>query len=310
MSKRRFNDLEIDVLAYLLKTGERRFFQIAEALFPQHAKSFNQDENHFKVVLVRKLDALRDDGYIEKNIKSPKNVCYNIPEQKRGEVEKIVRRHRNFSTIETLSDEEIQKLIEENKKLKRLNRIRELESEPLIGNVLVSKIDKLGLEINSYEFLMRSPNIIWYRRCPDDTPDIIVELTPKVKHPPVAFLEDFERGWKLLGYVSSKNLYIYAIYKELLELYKEHLKETYTSFKNEYCLNDDEWKGLSPKICKMIENGSSAREIRKYLFDYISSLNDIDRLKKVFIKQGASLKEAEKWAQEAIKKPNILKKEN
>jgi DNA-binding PadR family transcriptional regulator len=310
MSKRKFSDLEIDVLAYLLKTGERRFFQIDEVLFPQHAKSFNQDENHFKVALVRTLDGLRENGYIEKKIKSPKNVCYNILEQKREEVEKIVRHYRNLKEIETLSDEEIEKLLKENKRLKRLNRIRELESQPLIGNILVSKIDELGLGINNYEFLMRSPNIIWMHRCPDDIPDIIVELTPEIKHPPIASPEDFERGWKLLGYVSSKKLYVYAIYKELLELYKEHLKETYTSLQNEYFLNGDEWKDLSPKICKMIENGSSAREIRGYLFDYISSLNDVDRLKKFFMKRGASLNKAEQWAREAIEEAKHAKIEN
>jgi hypothetical protein len=50
----------------------------------------------------------------------------------------------------------------------------------------------------------------------------------------------------------------------------------------------------------MIENGSSAREIRKYLFDYICSLNNVERLKKIFMKEGVSEEQVEKWAQEAI----------
>jgi hypothetical protein len=151
MSKRKFDDLEIDVLGFLLKKGEQRFVKIAEALFPQYAKSFRDDENHFRVALVRKLDVLRGEGYIEKKIESPKSVCYNIPEQKRGEVEKIVRRHRNLKAIESLSDEDIEKLIEENKKLKRITRIRELEDFPFLPlTAVIKKLLTLGFKIEDF----------------------------------------------------------------------------------------------------------------------------------------------------------------
>jgi hypothetical protein len=151
MSKGELGDLEIDILAYLLKTGEQRFVQIAEALFPQHAKSFGDDENHFRVVLVRKLDALKEDGYIKKKIKSSKNVCYNISERKREEIEKTIRRHRKLKLIKSLSDEEIERLIEDNKKLKRLNRIRELEDFPFLPlTAVIKKLLTLGFKIEDF----------------------------------------------------------------------------------------------------------------------------------------------------------------
>ena len=242
MNQRKFNDLEIDILAFLLKNGEQRFIQIAEALFPQHAKNFNQDENHFKVVLVRTLDGLRsDDGYVEKKIKSPRNVCYNIPEQKRAEVEKIVKRYRNLKEIEALSDEEIEELLEENKKRALL---RMIEEEFLPFEAVVEKLQQLGFDMTKEENLSKLSSFS-VDALPNVTPDDIeLKLIPVSKFeklkdffgdPPVfhniseipyPLLEKYIpietlRCWKLLTPEPLQGYYIIGAFKVAIKLEKE-----------------------------------------------------------------------------------------
>lgn len=152
MIEMELDGLEVDVLAHLLENGEQRFIEIAKAIFPKHAKTFHQDENHFKVVLVRRLDELKEDGLIEKKILSPKNVRYSIPNDKKEKVANIVKHHRNIEFLKRLPPEEIERLIKENERLKRLSRIHELEqlnALPLLA-VVKKLVDEYGFKIEDF----------------------------------------------------------------------------------------------------------------------------------------------------------------
>jgi hypothetical protein len=362
MSERDFGDLEIDVLTFLLQKGEQRFVQIAEALFPQHTKSFRDDENHFRVVLVRKLDALKEDGYIKKKIKSSKNVCYNISERKREEVEKTVRRHRKLKLIKSLSDEEIERLIEDNKKLKRLNRIRELEGFPFLPlTAVIKKLLTLGFSIEDFydkrhlyssdpyykhllgkmpEYITVSPdNLHNYFRGfgelfskPDSefSPDEIeIKLVPTSEVDGVTFcngdktgkqhiLTEFEvarkygPGWVILTDRPIKGYYIIGAYKELLQLYEEHFNEEWLSWKEEFELSEEDWEEVGPGVREIMIRDAGRidldGEITHYIFSYIAATKDdaFERLKKLLIKQGVGLEEAEKWARQIIKETKAL----
>jgi len=298
MSRKQFSDLEIDVLAFLLKKGEQRFVQIAKALFPQHAKSFGKDENHFKVALVRKLDALKEDGYVEKKIKSSKNVCYNIPEQKREEVEKIVRRYHNLKEIETLSDEEIEKLVKENKRLKRLNRIMELEQLHVLPlQAVLKKLEQMGFnseelypnfyvektkngERHHYGSRRKITNFAGGAFFDDFKPEdieIILEPAHKYKDPKdflTQIAEEIEYGpeWIVLTEEPVKGYYILGAYKELLQLYQEEFEFEWLKWKEEFNLSDEDWKIVGPWVCfKMLFDAGRVDlpiEIQDYLYEY------------------------------------------
>ncbi|MEM4713504.1 MAG: hypothetical protein QXQ61_03025 [Candidatus Bathyarchaeia archaeon] len=152
MRRRELDEIEVDILAYLLENGEQRFIQIAEAIFPKHAKAFHQDENHFRVALVRKLDRLREDGFIEKRILSPKNVRYFIPKDKKEYVAEMVKYHRNLEFLSRLPSEEVEKLIKENERLKRLNRIHELEQPDILplSAVIKKLVNEFGFKIEDF----------------------------------------------------------------------------------------------------------------------------------------------------------------
>jgi DNA-binding PadR family transcriptional regulator len=244
---------------------------------------------------------------------------YELTPKGKKEAEREALKKKANTQIDNLGPEDIEfykkkldNLEKELKHYKRVARIRELELKLFPANIIQSKIKGLG--INDDEFWRQSESIVWYWPGINHgvkSDDIILKLSREHLPPKLSDGDiDYSQGWKLLGYVPSKELYVYAIYKELLELYKEHLKETYTSFKNEYCLNDDEWKNLSPKIYEMIENGSFMREIHRYLFNYILSLNSIDKLKNLYMKQGISEKLAERMARETIEEAQHTKAEN
>jgi hypothetical protein len=237
-------------------------------------------------VLLGKKDLDKNFEKIKSNVKTPEDIEFY--KKKLDELEKELKHY------------------------KRVARIRELELKLFPADIIQSKIKELG--INDDEFWRQSESIVWYRPGINHgvkSDDIILKLSrePLPPKPSDDGDIDYYQGLKLLGYVPSKKLYVYAIYKELLELYKEHLKETYTSLKKEFCLNDDEWKNLSPKIYEMIENGSSMREIRRYLFNYILSLNSIDKLKNLYMKHGINEKLAERWARELIEQAKNAKTE-
>jgi predicted transcriptional regulator len=306
-------DAKFKILAFLIEVKET------------NAKQLEKKAGCANKTFLKARQQLEKDGLIQKRYQNRKEggleAIYSIPQEKLQTVKLMLEREalkKNCRRqIDNLGPDDIefykQKLDELEKELKhykRLDRIRELGFKPFPASIIHSKIKEFG--INDDEFWRKSKSIVWLQPSISHgvkSDDVILKLSPKLIVPPKP-LDDFDRGWKLLGYVSSKKSYVYAIYKELFELYKEHLKETYTLFKNEYCLNEDEWKDLSPKIYKMIEDGSCMREIRNYLFSYILSLNSIDRLKNFFMKHEINEENAERWAREIIEEAKHVKIKN
>jgi predicted transcriptional regulator len=310
-------DVKLKILSFLMEIKEanaKQLEEIAECANKTFLKARQQLE---KEGLIQKRYQNRKEGGLE--------AIYSIPQEKLQSVKIMLDKknlnkdaQRLINSANTQKDIEFYKkkfdeLEKELKHYKRVARIRELELKLLPADIIQSKIKELG--INDDEFWRQSESIVWYWPGINHgvkSDDIILKLSREPLPPKLSDDGDIDyyQGWKLLGYVPSKKLYVYAIYKELLELYKEHLKETYTSLKKEFCLNDDEWKNLSPKIYEMIENGSFMREIRRYLFNYILSLNSIDKLKNLYMKHGISEKLAERWARETIEEAQHAKAEN
>jgi DNA-binding PadR family transcriptional regulator len=119
-------------------------------------------------------------------------------------------------------------------------------------------------------------------------------------------------GWVILTDRPIKGYYIIGAYKELLQLYEEHFNEEWLSWKEEFELSDEDWEDVGPGVREIMIRGAGRidlnAEITHYIFSYIAATKDdaFERLKKLLIKQGASLEEAEKWARQIIKKTKTL----
>ena len=119
-------------------------------------------------------------------------------------------------------------------------------------------------------------------------------------------------AWILLTDEPVKSYYIIGAYKELLQLYEEQFNEEWLEWKENFELSDEDWEDVGPGVREIMIRGAGRidldAEITHYIFSYIAATKDdaFERLKKLLIKQGASLEEAEKWARQIIKKTKTL----
>lgn len=303
MKDRKLDEIEIDVLAHLLEKGEQRFVEIAESIFPRHAKTFQQDENHFKVVLVRKLDRLREDGLIEKKVLSNKNVRYSIPTVEKAEIAKKIKHLKNLEFLAKLPPEEIDKLLKENERLKRLNRIHELESKGFFPVLAVIKklVDEHGFKIEDFyekdqledpavkQFIKNFykgiyEHIVYPKRLVmchlSGTPaeelaekdNIEIKLIPSI-HYDDEFYKRFS-GWiELTTWDEPINGYhIFAAWKELLRLYVEQFEDDWLKWKEQFKISDEDWKKAGPAVAflMMFDKGREdlSFEIATYLHEF------------------------------------------
>ena len=113
-------------------------------------------------------------------------------------------------------------------------------------------------------------------------------------------------AWILLTLEPVKGYYIIGAYKELLQLYEEQFNEEWLSWKEKFELSDEDWQEIGPGIREiMIWDAGRIdldAEIATKIVRYIAATKGdaFERLKKAFMKQGASLEEAEKWAREEV----------
>jgi len=120
-------------------------------------------------------------------------------------------------------------------------------------------------------------------------------------------------AWILLTDEPIKGYYIIGAYKEYLQLLEEQFHEEWLSWKEKFELSDEDWKEIGPTIReKMIFDAGRVdldAEIDSIIVSYITATKDdaFERLKKAFMKQGASLEEAEKWAREEVEKAKLAK---
>ena len=120
-------------------------------------------------------------------------------------------------------------------------------------------------------------------------------------------------AWILLTYEPVKGYYIVGAYKELLQLYEEQFNEEWFEWKEKFELSDEDWEEIGPSIREIMIWDAGRydldAEIATEIVHYIAATKDdaFERLKKAFMKQGASLKEAEKWARKAIEEAEPAK---
>ena len=158
MNEFKIDDIQFEILNFLLQNGEVRFTKLIENL------SKSENFKHYgveslKVILLRKIKPLVEKGYIQKKDLGHQNVHYLIPHEKLQTVKIMLEREalkKNFneklSSTNTLDDIEFykKKLIElerERQKNKLLERIRWFESlKVLPSRVVRQKLEKMGFK--------------------------------------------------------------------------------------------------------------------------------------------------------------------
>ncbi|MEM0008166.1 MAG: hypothetical protein QXR89_07910 [Candidatus Bathyarchaeia archaeon] len=247
MKRRELDEIEVDILAHLLENGEQRFIEIAEALFPKHEKTFYHDERHFKVVLVRKLEKLKEEKYIGKKIYSHKNVCYFIPKNKKEHVAKMVKDYRNSEYFNKLSQEEKERLI---KYHQLRSRLLEILNEPLPGMIIEQKLQQLGYKPSDYKLR----NVVYGEIYDLYTPeDIIFEIVPCSEKDFQNLRAEIFHGhyYKPVAYIKSEKKVVLAGYKAIDELAEQIDEIEVELVKIEFDLTSQDVKRLDQKLLKI-----------------------------------------------------------
>jgi hypothetical protein len=288
MNRRELDGLEVDILSYLLENGEKRFIEIAQALYLNHRKSFT-DENHFNVVLSRKLDSLLKEHHLKKKVLGHKNVRYYIPQEKREVVVREVKNYRKLEEIKKLSPEEIERLDKELEHYKRLTRIDELEKLPLPLPAVIEKLCSMGFKIEDVQDKVCTYYPEYYHPEPVDlnlinvkflSDDIEVKLIPQSEvegwfdH---SEMDDFEKmitlmievnkkfggKWQLLTPDPVNGYYVIGAYKELLRLYAMESDYRLLKWKEKFNLNEEDWQKIGLVLKEVDITGSFLNEHEK-----------------------------------------------
>jgi len=376
MEDLKIDDMQFEILNYLLKNGETRFSELLKHLTQfQGFKHYGKES--LKVIFIRKIKPLKDKGYIQRKDLGHQNVHYFIPKEKQQTVKLMLEREalkRDFNEkISSLNSPEdiefykkkIAELQKELRRYKRLNEISEYEKlETLPAEAVLKRLEQMGfkwqelcpnfyVEDSEYEkitghkprslgdddklinigigsfFDFVKPEEIEIRLIPaseftEQIKDYFKKLSQGLDQPiniperisqlPIYGLCDWGKyvpyesldAWILLTLEPVKGYYIIGAYKELLQLYEEQFNEEWLSWKEKFELSDEDWEEIGPGIREiMIFDAGRAdlnSEIAVEIVRYIAATKDdaFERLKKAFMKQGASLIEAEKWARKAV----------
>jgi DNA-binding Lrp family transcriptional regulator len=307
MNEFKIDDIQFEILNFLLQNGEVRFTKLMENL--SKSENFkNYGVESLKVILLRKIKPLVENGYIQKKDLGHQNVHYLIPQEKLQTVKVLLGKKdldKNFekikSNVKTPEDIEFYKkkldeLEKELKYYKRLNRIKELEQLRVLPlQAVLKKLEQMGFNSEELDFYVeKTKNGERYhygsRRKitnfaggaffddfkPEDI-EIILEPAHKYKNPKdflTQIAEEVEYGpeWIVLTEEPVKGYYILGAYKELLQLYQEEFEFEWLKWKEEFNLSDEDWKIVGPWVCfKMLFDAGRVDlpiEIRNYLYEY------------------------------------------
>jgi len=307
MNEFKIDDIQFEILNFLLQNGEVRFTKLMENL--SKSENFkNYGVESLKVILLRKIKPLVENGYIQKKDLGHQNVHYLIPQEKLQTVKVLLGKKdldKNFekikSNVKTPEDIEFYKkkldeLEKELKYYKRLNRIKELEQLRVLPlQAVLKKLEQMGFNSEELDFYVeKTKNGERYhygsRRKitnfaggaffddfkPEDI-EIILEPAHKYKNPKdflTQIAEEVEYGpeWIVLTEEPVKGYYILGAYKELLQLYQEEFEFEWLKWKEEFNLSDEDWKIVGPWVCfKMLFYAGRVDlpiEIRNYLYEY------------------------------------------
>jgi cell fate (sporulation/competence/biofilm development) regulator YmcA (YheA/YmcA/DUF963 family) len=307
MNEFKIDDIQFEILNFLLQNGEVRFTKLMENL--SKSENFkNYGVESLKVILLRKIKPLVENGYIQKKDLGHQNVHYLIPQEKLQTVKVLLGKKdldKNFekikSNVKTPEDIEFYKkkldeLEKELKYYKRLNRIKELEQLRVLPlQAVLKKLEQMGFNSEELDFYVeKTKNGERYhygsRRKitnfaggaffddfkPEDI-EIILEPAHKYKDSKdflTQIAEEVEYGpeWIVLTEEPVKGYYILGAYKELLQLYQEEFEFEWLKWKEEFNLSDEDWKIVGPWVCfKMLFYAGRVDlpiEIRDYLYEY------------------------------------------
>jgi cell fate (sporulation/competence/biofilm development) regulator YmcA (YheA/YmcA/DUF963 family) len=286
MNEFKIDDIQFEILNFLLQNGEVRFTKLMENL--SKSENFkNYGVESLKVILLRKIKPLVENGYIQKKDLGHQNVHYLIPQEKLQTVKVLLGKKdldKNFekikSNVKTSEDIEFYKkkldeLEKELKYYKRLNRIKELEQLQVLPlQAVLKKLEQMGFnseelwpnfyvektkngERHHYGSRRKITNYAGGAFFDDFKPEdieIILEPAHKYKNPKdflTQIAEEVEYGpeWIVLTEEPVKGYYILGAYKELLQLYQEEFEFEWLKWKEEFNLSDEDWKIVGPWVC-------------------------------------------------------------
>jgi DNA-binding Lrp family transcriptional regulator len=350
MNEFKIDDMQFEILNFLLQNGEVRFTKLIENL------SKSENFKHYgveslKVILLRKIKPLLEKGYIQKKDLGHQNVHYLIPHEKLQTVKIMLEREalkKNFneklSSTNTLDDIEFykKKLIElerERQKNKLLEQIRQFESLKVLPLKAVSKkLEKMGFKSEDFFLKNGSTRMInvgmdshlnYFR--PEDIEIKILRSRKPTPQELNQILQGMEKemvltvfevpallgpGWMSLTYDEVKGCHIIGAYKELLRLYQEYANLQLSEIKEAWQLSDEDFETLKPTLQEMmireINNPLIIDKIVRYIINYFvkTKKDALEKVKRFYIKIGANEKDAEQYAREAIEEAQHSNAEN
>jgi len=330
MEDLKIDDMQFEILNYLLKNGETRFSELLKHLT---ARFEHYGKESLKVIFIRKTKPLKDKGYIQRKDLGHQNVHYFIPQEKQQTVKLMLEREalkRDFNNkISRLnSPEEIEfykkKLDEIEKELKLYKQLSRLIDLTLIGclptKAVLEKLEQKGLKDFDSNMLINIYDIPDYR--PEDIEVFLIpaselNITEKiadVSKIPLSILfkylpieKDYPINmipWILLTHSPIENYYIVGTYKIFSECYFDthYFHRSWNiDWKGYYELSDEDWKVIEPKIREIVIKNAGRKDlddkIRAYIINYLVNTKGVDdtleRLKKSFKVCKVSDEEAE-----------------
>ena len=349
MNEFKIDDIQFEILNFLLQNGEVRFTKLMENL--SKSENFkNYGVESLKVILLRKIKPLVENGYIQKKDLGHQNVHYLIPQEKLQTVKVLLGKKdldKNFekikSNVKTPEDIEFykKKLVElerERQKNELLERIRRFESLKVLPLKAVSeKLEKMGFKREDFFSKNGSTKLInvgmdsrlnYFR--PEDIEIKLLRSRKPTPHELNQILQGMGKemvltafevpallgpGWMSLTYDEVKGCHIIGAYKELLRLYQEYANLQLLEIKEAWQLSDEDIKALEPTlkelVIKRINNPLIADEINNCIINYLvkTGKDALERVKRFYIEFGLNEKAAEQCARELIEQAKNAKTE-
>ena len=349
MNEFKIDDIQFEILNFLLQNGEVRFTKLMENL--SKSENFkNYGVESLKVILLRKIKPLVEKGYIQKKDLGHQNVHYLIPQEKLQTVKVLLGKKdldKDFekikSNVKTPEDIEFykKKLVElerERQKNELLERIRRFESLKVLPLKAVSeKLEKMGFKRENFFSKNGSTKLInvgmdsrlnYFR--PEDIEIKLLRSRKPTPHELNQILQGMGKemvltafevpallgpGWMSLTYDEVKGCHIIGAYKELLRLYQEYANLQLLEIKEAWQLSDEDIKALEPTlkelVIKRINNPLIADEINNCIINYLvkTGKDALERVKRFYIEFGLNEKAAEQCARELIEQAKNAKTE-
>jgi len=316
-------DVKLKILSFLMEVKEanaKQLEEIAECANKTFLKARQQLE---KDGLIQKRYQNRKEGGLE--------AIYSIPQEKLQTVKVLLGKKdldKNFekikSNVKTPEDIEFykKKLAELEKELKHYKQLSRLIDLTLIeclpAKAVLEKLEQKGLRDFDLNMLINTYDIPDFR--PEDVEVFLIpaselNITEKIadisripysvlfKYLPIE--KDYPINmipWILLTPSPIKNYYVIGAYKIFTECYFDsHFfdRSWHIDWKGYYELSDEDWKVIEPKIREVVIKNAGRKDlddkISAYIINYLVNTKGdaFERLKKIYLKYGASGKMAE-----------------